>query len=1583
MASQFDATARISVDLGGFRHAANQATQSGNNMTRIFRSLHDVLGRVELVEKKLATELGRTLRLYNQIAQATRNFATASQALTKNEAAVSQGARAMSTAFEHLKKALGSVQGLSEKEFQRLQRTLTLYNQMAQALNTLARAQQANAGILQKQQQLEAQAAKERNRAAEASRKLALDEQRLQVARQAAATAAQNAASKQLAAQTQLLRVQNQLAEAQRKAAAAQQKQAAAQSRAAQGADNFRNSLSSQRDVLNDLEGFYRGTIQFLNQIGTAAIGAAISHESAFAQIERVTQLTGGELEKMRHEFEILAAELPTSFEETALVAQLASQTGVANEQLIDFTRTIIQFSVTTGVASEQATLLFARIMEMRDIPAGDLENFASTILDLGISSAATEDEILRLSESIATVTDIFGLSVPTTLGLASAFANLRVRPELARGSLTRVFAQLNTAMREGGAAAETLQGIMGGTQEQLTHLLDNDPDSFFLRFAQGMSTTVDQGGLLRQVLADLGINAVRDIDVISRLANNYDLLAGQVSRARVEFLLGNTLQEQASTIFETTRVEIDNLREAFTNLLARATGPVAAALGNIANVLRTVLEAASALGPVVPIVGAVTTVLGLAVAGFIAYRLAVGLAWRSVLTYTQAQSQMAGQSFTLTGALNHLAAAQQRNAQAAAAAATATTQAAAAQATAARSAATTTATAANAARSTATATTAATAATTANAAAMTLAGRAATILSASLAFLRANWLALLGVAGLLAFTMGSLFLAFRNQNDAMRTASVEAINAVGGLAAYKDALTQDTQAAREVSGGIDAIGKSLRESGTVATETGRVYRLIAVEADNLSGSLRDRTEHELALIRTQRQAIELAYGSRDAIKAQAEGTGVMAEAAQQALANLDALTEQEEAYNSALQGTTLALGERGAALVQQQFQEALVNSGLLESAESYERLSNAISASDFNIDDILSGDTEGTLRQIDQMLDALDRFSDFATRSLNDPRIESSGLADELERLGLTVEEINSLGGPDELADSFRFLRGVIEENQQAFDEAQRSASIAVELGIDPLNGSLGETEESADVAAEAVEAYEARLSELGEAYSALIDPAAAWRGENDAAAQSAEAFTQRLREQVEAQQHFAQNLAVLASQGFGALVAQLQAMGPDGAEAAAELVNATDAELQELELIATQAGEGYVNALAGTMDQLAQLDIGREAAQAISGGIVAELNRVASDGGDIDLAAQRIIQILQAIDGQDVAPDVVLDILGAQSSLAELETIIRQAQESGALDAEGAAILNTILYQNAMADLQARINEVETNHGVDANGEAQLDPQGYYEDLEGLRSSAAAAILENLLDVDGDAALSQDDYEEALNLLESLASSTTANGDLDVQGEAQLLDQLYRNPLNELFRIASDATSSGDLNVRGTAHLNSDNFRNRQLPGVISAAWSAGAEITRALTRTATVSVYYSNVNNPPPSTIKAATGGWIHGPGGPTGDKIPAQLSAGEFVVNAKSAKKYASLLEAINAQRDVTSAISALRTDTPRMFGSRSSIVQAAPRSATRQPGVFDRADFGPVFNINNNYPQAEPTSLTINRSLAYAATISGV
>lgn len=60
---------------------------------------------------------------------------------------------------------------------------------------------------------------------------------------------------------------------------------------------------------------------------------------------------------------------------------------------------------------------------------------------------------------------------------------------------------------------------------------------------------------------------------------------------------------------------------------------------------------------------------------------------------------------------------------------------------------------------------------------------------------------------------------------------------------------------------------------------------------------------------------------------------------------------------------------------------------------------------------------------------------------------------------------------------------------------------------------------------------------------------------------------------------------------------------------------------------------------------------------------------------------------------------------------------------------------------------------------------------------------------------------------------------------------------------------------------------------------------------------------------VNSMGGGRVFAADGGYITGPGGPREDKIPAMLSTGEFVVNARDTRRSRPLLEAINAGRDV--------------------------------------------------------------------------
>jgi hypothetical protein len=68
---------------------------------------------------------------------------------------------------------------------------------------------------------------------------------------------------------------------------------------------------------------------------------------------------------------------------------------------------------------------------------------------------------------------------------------------------------------------------------------------------------------------------------------------------------------------------------------------------------------------------------------------------------------------------------------------------------------------------------------------------------------------------------------------------------------------------------------------------------------------------------------------------------------------------------------------------------------------------------------------------------------------------------------------------------------------------------------------------------------------------------------------------------------------------------------------------------------------------------------------------------------------------------------------------------------------------------------------------------------------------------------------------------------------------------------------------------------------------------------------TNAAATGVETSASNTPPTINVQGhATGGMIRGEGTETSDSIPARLSDGEFVVNARSTRKFAPLLNAIN-------------------------------------------------------------------------------
>lgn len=99
---------------------------------------------------------------------------------------------------------------------------------------------------------------------------------------------------------------------------------------------------------------------------------------------------------------------------------------------------------------------------------------------------------------------------------------------------------------------------------------------------------------------------------------------------------------------------------------------------------------------------------------------------------------------------------------------------------------------------------------------------------------------------------------------------------------------------------------------------------------------------------------------------------------------------------------------------------------------------------------------------------------------------------------------------------------------------------------------------------------------------------------------------------------------------------------------------------------------------------------------------------------------------------------------------------------------------------------------------------------------------------------------------------------------------------------------------------------------------------------------------------------AALGLATGGYLSGPGTGTSDSIPAMLSNGEFVVNAKATDKYLPLLDAINAGKSLALAGGGLSSEGSNLGAP----AKAVTSSTDKAPG--DAPASGPGKVTVNNY-----------------------
>ena len=380
----------------------------------------------------------------------------------------------------------------------------------------------------------------------------------------------------------------------------AQQKALAAEAAAiARETQSAANRTITLRYALYDVGSTAQQASQAMLGFANSVFQAQMAQEKSFSQIEKtlVGVADQAALDSLKQELLDLSTQIPLTFDELSKIGMLGSQLGIAADDIASFTEVVAKFSAITGMSAEDTAMGFGKLANLLGLSASQYEALGASIAKVGVSSAATESQIINTAGQIGAVAKAAGFSASEVIGLSASLASLKVAPEESRGVLVQTFHQMdmaarsfNTGVKMGGERLRLFADIAGVSSEEFAagwgDKTNGGASRIWEKFIRGLGNRD-----ISRSLVQIGLDGVRTSKGLTALANSADSIFGPngtLALAREAGASGSFLDESFSVIVETLAARVKTLQTSFENLFA-ALGSNSAMLDVIAFIIDSI----------------------------------------------------------------------------------------------------------------------------------------------------------------------------------------------------------------------------------------------------------------------------------------------------------------------------------------------------------------------------------------------------------------------------------------------------------------------------------------------------------------------------------------------------------------------------------------------------------------------------------------------------------------------------------------------------------------------------------------------------------------------------------------------------------------------------------------------------------------------------------------------------------------------------------------------------------------------------------------------------------------------------------
>lgn len=409
-------------------------------------------------------------------------------------------------------------------------------------------------------------------------------------------------------------------------------------------------------------------SIPLLN-LGSSSLDAYRSFESAFTGVRKTMDDTAvaaiGGYDVLSDAIKKMSFETASSAEDIAYVMEIAGQLGVplgdAGNDVINFTKTMVEMGDSTNLSAEEAATALAQFMNIAGTSWEDVGRLGSTIVDLGNNFATSEADITYMAQRLASAGTVAGLTETDILALSTAMSSVGIKAEAGGSAMAQTLAQIEKIVQKAIAGDEGAIGqleklgmVSGMTADEFANAWQNDPMTALQNFLLGMGQLEDKGESAVLVLDDLKMSGIRQSNMLKALGLAGGVLADSIDTANKAWEENTALSVEAEKRYGTLDSRISQLNERWKDMkrdIAEILVPVLEKLMDIAEKLIgwfkglsdeqkefivKIAATAAAIGPLLLVFGNLMQTIGLGVQSFSIIKTAV-INFKEALSLSQA----------------------------------------------------------------------------------------------------------------------------------------------------------------------------------------------------------------------------------------------------------------------------------------------------------------------------------------------------------------------------------------------------------------------------------------------------------------------------------------------------------------------------------------------------------------------------------------------------------------------------------------------------------------------------------------------------------------------------------------------------------------------------------------------------------------------------------------------------------------------------------------------------------------------------------------------------------------------------------